>query len=90
MVIKSTLIDNLLDVIHGIRPASHLSVVWRKFKLTDAIASNASVNYMLAESCKDLFIKSDPRNSQSEKPLGLLSENILMAITGHLEFDPEV
>jgi hypothetical protein len=90
MEMKSTLIDNLLDVIHGIRPASHLSVVWRKFKLTDAIASNASVNYMLAESCKDLFIKSDPRNSQSEKSLGLLSESILLAITGHLEQDPEV
>lgn len=90
MVMKSTLVDNLLDVIRGIRPASHLSVIWRKFKLTTAIASNASVNYMLAESVKDLFTKSDPRLSQSRETLGLFSENILMGITGHLESDPEV
>jgi hypothetical protein len=91
MEMKSTLIDNLLDVIHGIRPASHLSVVWRKFKLTDAIAGNASVSFMLAESCKDLFIKSDPRNSPVKgESLGLLAENILLALTGHLESDPEV
>jgi hypothetical protein len=46
---------------------------------------------MLAESCKDLFIKSDPRNSPVKgESLGLLAENILLALTGHLESDPEV
>lgn len=45
---------------------------------------------MLAESVKDLFTKSDPRLSTSRESLGLLSENILIGITGHLESDPEV
>nr|UPW42158.1 MAG: putative RNA dependent RNA polymerase [Guangdong mito-like virus 4] len=90
MITKSTIICNLLEVIQGTRPASHLSVVYRQLGLTEAIASNASVSLMLSETIKDLFIKSDPTMSQNGETLGLYAEKILIVLTGRMNRDPEV